>query len=204
VSRSGIELPDPRDVLKLLLDGNQRWAEGRLEHPHQSVQRRLQVADHQDPLAVIFTCIDSRVPPEIIFDRGIGDLFVIRTGAHALDDQVVLGSIEFGPNGYEPSRPIVVLGHERCGAILAAIASITSGNPAPGHLQAEIDALAPAYDAAVAMPGDLVENMVRAQVRLTVERLKADPLIAALMREHGTPVVGGRYDLTSGLVEMIA
>lgn len=204
MSRPEVEPSDPQDVLKLLLDGNRRWAEGRLEHPHQSVQRRHQVADHQDPLAVIFTCIDSRVPPEIIFDRGIGDLFVIRTGAQALDDQVVLGSVEFGPNGYGPSRPIVVLGHERCGAIMAAIAFITSGNRAPGHLQAEVEALRPAYHAAAAMTGDLVENMVRAQVRLTVDRLKADPLIAALMREHGLPVVGGRYDLTSGLVEMIA
>lgn len=200
----GIELADPRDVLKLLLDGNRRWASGQLEHPHQSVQRRLEVADHQDPLAVIFSCIDSRVPPEIIFDRGIGDLFVIRTGAQALDDEVVLGSIEFGPNGYEPSRPIVVLGHERCGAIMAAIAAIQGGRPAPGHLGAEVDALRPAFDAAVAMPGDLVDNMVRAQIRLTVARLKEDPLIAGLMREHGLIVVGGRYDLTSGLVEMIA
>jgi carbonic anhydrase len=204
VHQPEIELPDPRDVLKLLLDGNRRWASGQLEHPHQSVRRRLEVADHQDPLAVIFTCIDSRVPPEIIFDRGIGDLFVIRTGAQALDDQVVLGSIEFGPNGYVPSRPIIVIGHERCGAVMAAITSIQGGQPAPGHLQAEVDALRPAFEAAVGVPGDLVDNMVRAQVRLTVARLKADPLIAALMRDHGLLVVGGRYDLTSGLVEMIA
>jgi len=204
VTRQEIELPDPWDVLTLLLDGNRRWVSGQLEHPHQSVQRRQQVAGHQDPLAVIFTCIDSRVPPEIIFDRGVGDLFVIRTGAQALDDQVVLGSIEFGPNGYEPSRPIIVLGHERCGAIMAAIAAIESGQPAPGHIQAEVDALRPSYDTAAAMAGDLVENMVRAQVRLTVDRLKTDPLIAGLMRDHGLLVVGGRYDLTSGEVEMIA
>jgi carbonic anhydrase len=204
VTRPGIEMPDPRDVLKLLMEGNQRWAAGRLEHPHQSAERRREVADHQDPIAVVFCCIDSRVPPEIVFDRGIGDLFVIRTGAQALDDEVVLGSIEFGPNGYEPSRPIIVLGHQRCGAVMAAISAIESHVPAPGHIQAEVDALRPAYDAAAAQPGDLVENMVRAQVRLTVERLKTDPLLAHLITDYGLLVVGGRYDLTSGAVEIIA
>lgn len=194
----------PDEALRLLMEGNERWVTGKLEHPHQSVERRLEVASHQDPFAVVFSCIDSRVPPEIVFDRGVGDLFVIRTGAQALDDLVVLGSVEFGPNGYRSARLIVVLGHQGCGAITAAIQSIQSGIPAPGHIQAVVDALRPAYDVAVSQPGDLVENMVRAQVVLTVQRLQTDPLIAELMRNEGLRVVGGRYDLTSGRVDLIA
>lgn len=198
------EIP-PAQALELLMEGNQRWVTGQLEHPHQSVERRLEVAPHQDPFAVVFSCIDSRVPPEIVFDRGVGDLFVIRTGAQALDDLVVLGSIEFGPNGYRSARLIFVLGHEGCGAITAAIQSIQSGVPAPGHIQAVVDALRPAYDVAITQPGDdLVEKMVRAQVVLTVQRLQNDPLIAELIQNEGLKVVGGRYGLASGRVELIA
>jgi len=198
-----MEIP-PGEALRLLMEGNERWVTGQLEHPHQSVERRLEVAPHQDPFAVVFSCIDSRVPPEIVFDRGVGDLFVIRTGAQALDDLVVLGSVEFGPNGYRSARLIVVLGHQGCGAITAAIQSIQTGVPAPGHIQAVVDALRPAYDVAVSEPGDLVENMVRAQVILTVQRLQSDPLIAELIHNEGLMVVGGRYDLFSGRVDLIA
>lgn len=194
----------PHQALRLLMEGNERWVCGRLEHPHQSVAWRHHVAAHQDPFATVVSCIDSRVPPEIVFDRGVGDLFVIRTGAQALDDQVVLGSIEFGPNGYESARLIFVLGHERCGAVIAAIAAIQSGTPAPGHIQAVVNALRPAYRAAIGQPGDLVENMVRAQVKLTVGRLKNDPLIAELIASRGVLIVGGRYDLESGEVEIVA
>jgi carbonic anhydrase len=198
-------MTEPADALNLLREGNQRWVRGLLEHPHQTVARRLEVAPHQAPFALIFSCIDSRVPPEIVFDRGVGDLFVIRTGGQALDQGVVLGSIEFGPNGYESCRLIMVLGHESCGAITAAIKSFETGVAAPGHIQAVVDALRPAYDVAVRRPGDdLVEKMVRAQVELTVSELKHDPLLADLIADHGLVVVGGRYDLTSGAVELIA
>jgi len=192
---------DPQDALKLLLEGNQHWVRGQLQHPNQTVARRLQVAPHQDPFALVFSCIDSRVPPEIVFDRGVGDLFVIRTGGQVLDEGVVFGSIEFGPVQYESCRLIMVLGHQRCGAIIAAIESIKTGVPAPGHIEAVVEALRPAYDVAVAQPGDLVENMVRAQVQLTVGELKADPLLAGI---EGLLIVGGRYGLESGAVEIIA
>jgi carbonic anhydrase len=198
------QAPGPQEALQLLMEGNGRWALGNLEHPHQTVEWRLHVAPHQDPFAVVFSCIDSRVPPEIVFDRGVGDLFVIRTGAQVLDQGVVLGSIEFGPNGYPSARLIVVLGHERCGAVIDAIAVIQSGGTAPGHIQAVVDALRPAYDVAIKLPGNLVENMVRAQVRLTVDRLKADPLIAELISRQGLLVVGARYGLGTGEVELIA
>jgi carbonic anhydrase len=201
---SGGLVLDPHDVLRTLLDGNQRWVRGELEHPRQTVERRKEVASHQDPFAVVFSCIDSRVPPEIVFDCGIGDLFVIRTGGEALDDLVVLGSLQFGPSGYSSTRLIVVLGHQRCGAVIAAIESIESGIPAPGHVSAVVDALRPVYQAVAEQPGDLVENMVRAQVRLTVAALNADPLLSEFVADQGLLIVGGRYDLESGAVEIIA
>ena len=194
----------PREALQTLLDGNGRWVRGELEHPRQTVERRREVASHQEPFAVVFSCIDSRVPPELIFDCGLGDLFVVRTGGEALDDMAVLSSLEFGPGGYTSARLIMVLGHQRCGAIIAAIESIQTGVLAPGHLTAVVEALRPAYDLAAGHPGDLVENMVRAQVRLTVDALKGDPLLAKLAAEVGLVIIGARYDLDSGEVELIA
>ena len=191
-------------ALTLLMQGNERWVRGKARHPHQSVSRREHVAPHQDPFAVVVSCIDSRVPPEIVFDRGIGDLFVIRTGAQTLDDLVVMGSVEFGPNAYPSARLIFVLGHARCGAVVASIESIQSNKPAPGHIGAVVDALRPAYQVAIKQRGDLVENMVRAQTKLAVQRLKQDPLLRGLIVSHGLKVVGGHYDLDTGRVQVIA
>jgi carbonic anhydrase len=195
---------DPADALKLLLEGNRRWVSGQLEHPHQTAARRLEVAAGQEPFALVFSCIDSRVPPEVVFDRGIGDLFVVRTGGQALDGVAVLGSIEFGPGEFASCRLIVVLGHQRCGAITAAVKAIQGGGTPPGHLEGVIEALRPAYDLAVTEPGDLVENMMRAQVQLTVTALREDPVLAALIAGQGLAIAGGRYDLDSGAVEIIA
>jgi carbonic anhydrase len=187
---------DGHDALRLLMAGNRRWRRDRARHPNQSVRRRREVAGGQSPFAVVFSCIDSRVPPELVFDRGLGDLFVVRTGAQTLDD-VVLGSVEYGPAA--AGTPLaLVLGHERCGAVHAAIEVIEHGGGAPGHIGAVVRALEPAYHAAKGLPGDLEDNMVRAQTRLTVDRLRQSvPL-------RDTLVVGGRYDLDSGRVDLIA
>ena len=197
-------VPSPRDALRLLMQGNRRWARARAVHPHQSVPWRLHVAEHQEPFATVVSCIDSRVPPEIVFDRGVGDMFVVRTGAQTLDDLVVLGSVEFGPVYYRSARLMVVLGHEKCGAVIAAIESIETGQPAPGHIKAVVDALRPAYRAAKLLPGDLVDNMTRAQIQLTVCRLKRDPPLRRLIAHSGLLMVGGYYHLRSGIVDIIA
>jgi len=201
---AGSRPPSQTAALKLLMEGNERWARGRPRHPHQSVAWRHHVAGHQEPFATVVSCIDSRVPPEIVFDRGLGDLFVIRTGAQTLDDLVVLGSVEFGPDGYPSARLIFVLGHARCGAVTAAISSIETGKRAPGHIQAVVDALRPAYHVAVRQPGDLTDNMIRAQTKLTVQRLKRDPLLRRLIVSDGLRIVGGHYDLDTGVVKIIA
>jgi carbonic anhydrase len=204
VRRDLRELRDTgQEALRLLMAGNARWVRGRPKHPNQSIARRKDVAPHQDPFAVVISCIDSRVPPELVFDRGLGDLFSIRAGAQALDEQVVLGSIEFGPVNYPSVRLVFVLGHQRCGAVSAAIKVIKDGGTAPGHIQAVVDALKPAYDVAVKEQGDLVDNMVRAQTRLTVSRLKAHDELKKLITSNGLVIVGGEYLLDSGKVKII-
>ena len=193
----------PQEALELLLAGNRRWVSGEVRHPHQSSHRRAIVAQGQRPLAAVFSCIDSRVPPELVFDRGLGDIFVIRTGAHAVDN-VALGSVEFGPD--ELQTPLIlVLGHERCGAITATINAIQQHHgQAPGHIQDLVNALRPAYELARRASGDLVDNMVRAQTRLTVARLKHDQVLAERLRAGALAIVGARYDLDTGRVDVIA
>jgi carbonic anhydrase len=195
--------PGPREALDLLMAGNRRWVQGRAEHPRQSVRWRQQVAPHQDPMAVVLSCVDSRVPPELVFDSGLGDMFVIRTGAQVLDRKVVLGSIEFGPVNYAATRLVLVLGHSGCGAVSAAISVLSSGGRAPGHIQAVVDALRPAYQAALGQQGELMVNMIRAQTRLTVDRLKRDRALRDLVSGAGLLIVGAHYELATGVVSVI-
>jgi carbonic anhydrase len=192
----------PRAALRMLMEGNRRFVRGLARHPHQTIQRRRRLAKGQKPFAVVFSCIDSRVPPEIVFDRGIGDLFTARTGAQTAD-AVVLGSVEFGPD--EAGTPLIfVLGHESCGAVKASIESIRTNTPAPGHVRAVVDALRPAYDVAVRQSGDMVDNTVRAQTKLTVAQLKKEPGLAEKIRAGRLMIVGGRYSLKTGRVQIIA
>jgi carbonic anhydrase len=191
-----------QQALGLLLAGNRRWVTGRVRHPHQSIKRRMSLTRSQSPFAVVFSCIDSRVPPELVFDRGLGDMFVIRTGAQTVDD-VTLGSVEFGPE--ENGTPLIlVLGHQRCGAVIAAIDVIQHHGHGPGHIQAVVNALKPAYNVAVHQSGDLVDNTVRAQTKLTVALLKRDPVLAERVHAGELMIVGGRYSLGTGRVEIIA
>jgi carbonic anhydrase len=199
----GQEAPGPGEALRILLAGNQRWISGQPEHPRQSPAWRRHLAPHQEPFAIVVSCIDSRVPPELVFDCGLGDIFVIRTGGQALDQRVVLGSIEFGPVNYHSARLVLVLGHSGCGAVTAALSVIRGGGQAPGHIQAVVDALRPAYHEAMRESGDLLENMIRAQTRLTVRRLQSDPLLSEFIATDGLLIVGCHYDLDSGAVEII-
>jgi carbonic anhydrase len=197
------DVHDPDQALQLLLGGNQRWASGQAVHPNQSRDRRVEVAGGQHPIAVIFSCVDSRVPPELVFDQGLGDLLVIRTAAHVLDN-AALGSIEFGVE--ELHIPLImVLGHERCGAVTASVDAVTQNAHAPGQIEAVVEGIRPAVVQTSAQAGDRVDNTVRAHVALTVERLRQTGPILTEVQEHGAlKVVGGRYDLDTGLVELLA
>ncbi|WP_052434942.1 carbonic anhydrase [Streptacidiphilus melanogenes] len=189
----------PDRVLRILEDGNRRWVAGRLRHPNQTVARREEVAAGQHPLATVFSCIDSRVPPEIVFDRGVGDLFVVRTAAQT-NDGLVQGAVEYGVQ--ESLTPLlVVLGHQRCGAVVFAVETLNAGQEAPAHLKDVLDALRPAYEAAKGLPGDQVENTIRAQIRLTVHQLEHDALLEPFEREGRARVVGAYYSLDTGAVD---
>jgi carbonic anhydrase len=187
----------PAQAWARLERGNQRWADGRPEHPDQDLDRRRQVAAGQDPFATIVSCIDSRLPPEIIFDQGIGDLFAVRTGAQTIDG-LVTASIEYGP--LENGTPLIlVLGHARCGAVTAAVHAIQDGESLPGHLNTIVQRLRPAYDDAGGQPGDLIDQVVRAQIRRTVRALAHDGPLAGLVARQSLGIVGAYYDLDSGV-----
>ncbi len=189
--------------LQKLLEGNQRYLAGALLHPHQTATRRTAIAQSQRPLAVIFGCADSRVPPEIIFDQGLGDLFVIRLAGHVLTE-AALGSIEYAVEEF--GVPLVmVLGHERCGAVKAAVEAVERGGTAPGHISSLVDAIKPAVEKAKNLPGDVVDHAVRAHVATVVEQLKSSmPLLAPLVQAGQLKVVGARNDLDEGGVDIIA
>ncbi|MPY43244.1 carbonic anhydrase [Streptomyces phyllanthi] len=185
------------------MEGNERWVGGALQHPDQDVRRREAVAEEQKPFGVIVSCIDSRVPPELVFDTGIGDLFVIRTGGHVIQP-VVTGSVEYGP--VTSGTPlIVVLGHQRCGAIKAAYEAMRDGKKLPGNLQAIVRTLRPAYEAAVAQKAaDPVDAMIRAHIRQTSAELRSNTSLAPLVKKGDLAVVSAYYSLDSGEVEVIA
>jgi len=181
-----------------LLDGNRRYADGKPSHPNQTLERRKQVTKGQHPFAVVLSCSDSRVPPEIIFDQGLGDLFVVRVAGNIVDD-AGLGSIEYAVEHLHASL-IVVLGHERCGAVEAAV----KGGEAPGRIKSLVEAIRPAVEEAKGEPGDLAENAMRANVKRVVHHLKTSkPILKQFVHKGTLTVVGARYGLDDGQVTVI-
>ena len=188
----------PDDALQRLLDGNQRYVNNKAVDPNQSENRRIEVATGQHPFATILGCVDSRVPPEIVFDRGLGDLFVIRTAGQVVD-QAVLGSIEFG--SFEFGIPLIfVLGHESCGAVTAALEAHGEAGGSIGYL---VEAITPAIEAAHGQEGDELDNAVKANVSLVVEQLKQSPILSEAITAGTLKIVGGRYDLDKGAIELV-
>ncbi|MEU8657027.1 carbonic anhydrase [Actinoplanes philippinensis] len=187
----------PATTLEQLLAGNRRFVAGRGRHPHQTPARIREVAAGQHPFAVILGCADSRVAPEILFDQGVGDLFDNRVAGNIVDD-LLLGSIEYAVEEFAPPL-IVVLGHERCGAVSATLNAIRTGGEAPGHIAAIVDALRPVVAPFVDDP-DGVEKAVVANIRAQVSALVTRSEIVAHSAAH---VVGARYDLETGLVTVV-
>ncbi|MFJ9374603.1 carbonic anhydrase [Streptomyces sp. NPDC101455] len=182
-------------ALAELLDGNRRYATDRSRHPDESRRLRHQLATAQHPFAVIVGCIDSRVPPELVFDQGLGDLLCIRTAGEVLDE-AVLASIQYGVE--ELRIPLVlVLGHERCGAVAATLAHLETGAPVPGHLALLVDEISPAARRTRALPGDWAEHTMRAHTAWVRDAIRADP---AFTSAH---VAAARFDLDTGLVSLL-
>jgi carbonic anhydrase len=189
----------PTQTLQRLLEGNRR-AVANTPAFDASAQRRIEVAAGQKPFAAIFSCVDSRVPPEIIFDQGLGDLFVIRTAGQVLD-RAVLASLEFGVAELQIPL-IVVLGHERCGAVKKAIDVLAQNGVAEADIEYLVESLAPAVEAGQDAGGDVWDQAVRAQIALMVTKLKHSPILITAVEKGALKIVGMWYNLETGLVEL--
>jgi carbonic anhydrase len=190
--------PSPAAALDLLVKGNKRYAAGRPLHPHQNRRLRHTLAKEQHPFATVLSCSDSRVPPELVFDEGLGDLFVIRVAGNVVDDAVT-GSIEYAAEHLHVPL-IVVLGHTNCGAVDAAI----KGGEPNTHIDALVKAIRPAVDQARGESGPLLLNAVRDNVKLVVNQLRAsEPILGKLHAQGRIQIVGAVYDLDAGTVEYL-
>ena len=187
----------PDLALKKLMDGNKRFVDRKRQSPNQDLPRLVEVAKAQKPFAAILGCADSRFPSEIIFDQGLGDLFVCRVAGNVATPEEI-GSLEFGTLVLG-AKVLVVIGHKRCGAVDATI----KGAQVPGQIGSLLDAIRPAVESSKGQMGDRLENASKANVVLQTRRLKASPVISQLIQENKLKVVGGYYDLDTGTVNIL-
>jgi carbonic anhydrase len=204
VAGQGATARDPDAVLARLLEGNKRFTSGGLIHPGRKPEDFAALAEGQAPLAAIVACADSRVAPELVFDQGVGDLFVVRVAGNIVDGAgpTVKGSIEFAVAELGV-RLIMVLGHSQCGAVKAAITHIDANDELPGSIGDLIAPIRPAVRAAAGNPGDKLANVIKANVLAGVNRLQGlDPILAKLVKTGELKVVGASYELRTGAVEI--
>jgi carbonic anhydrase len=192
----------PDAALDRLLKGNARYVEG-LSIRHDFKNEREPLRTGQNPFAGILSCADSRIAPEYCFDTGRGDIFVCRVAGNFASDEIV-ASFEYAVQVLDTPL-IVVLGHDACGAVDATAKSIKDGTVLPGHLPALVAAISPAVKAVQGEPGDMLDNAIRRNVMLNVEKLRAaGPILDKLVDAKKVRVVGGIYKLASGKVELLA
>ncbi|MFC9846621.1 carbonic anhydrase [Streptomyces sp. NPDC060223] len=188
-------------ALRELAAGNERWRTLHEEHPDETYTVRQELIAGQHPFAIILGCIDSRVSPELVFDQGLGDLLTVRSAGEVLDE-AVLGSIAYGV--LELGIPLVmVLGHQSCGAVSAAVQADISGAQLPDHIEYLAEQIRPAIDHSV--EGDArIDATITANVRLVRSRLAAEPDLAARVSAGQLAIVGARYELTTQRVHRIS
>lgn len=192
-------LLSPDEALTRLMAGNERFIHHTPKHPHQSAKRLHDVAQGQHPFATVLSCADSRVPVEILFDVGVGDLFDIRVAGNVITPEV-LGSIEYAAALLGTSL-VMVLGHERCGAVTAAV----QDKPLPGNINAFVNSIKPALDKEHDQSAQFIETAVVSNVCYQIEQMKQQsPILADLITNGKLKVVGGRYDLDEGDVTLVA
>ena len=194
------------EALARLKDGNASYL---TDSPVRSVQgreRRLEIARNQTPFAILVSCSDSRVPPELLFGRGLGELFIVRNAGNTVDT-VALGSIEYAIAVLGVPL-VVVLGHERCGAVEAAVSVVEKNTVYPGSLNQMLEPIIPAAliaKASGAKGDDLLDAAVKENVKRVVTRLRnSEPVLLEPLRTGKIKVVGARYDLDDGSVEFFA
>jgi len=183
----------PDDALARLKSGNERFVSSKESSSKPVAARRTETAQTQHPFAVVVGCADSRTAPEIVFDQGIGDLFVVRTAGNLVDDYA-LGSIEYAVE-HLGARLIVVLGHERCGAVTAALAS----SSAPGHVNSLVRDIQPAVESTKGKEGDKLANAIHENDALVAAKIRKQAELGELASK--VRVVEGYYDLDTGAVE---
>lgn len=188
----------PDEALQQLIEGNQRFSQQKRQNPNQTLERLTEVAESQAPFAAILGCADSRVPSEIIFDRGLGDLFVCRVAGNIATSEEI-GSLEFGTMVLG-AKVILVLGHERCGAVKATI----EGGRFPGQIASLIDDIKVGVERAEREPGtNKLETAIKANVMYQVEMLNQSAVLGELIDKGQLKIVGGYYDLDEGRVTII-
>jgi carbonic anhydrase len=191
--------PTPDSVLAELKAGNEHHARHQYQHPHETAARQRELISGQHPHAEILSCSDSRVPPEIVFDQGLGDVFVVRVAGNVATDTEI-GSLEYGAEHLHIPL-LVVLGHESCGAVTAAV----EGGEVEGHIASLVNLIKPAVEKSRGLPGDKVSNAVRANVTMVVDQLRAsNPVLAKLVAEGKLKIVGGVYSLETGKVTWLS
>ncbi|MEU5122743.1 carbonic anhydrase [Streptomyces asoensis] len=200
---SDIPTATPSEAFELLLAGNQRFVTNAPEHPNQDATRRAEIAPGQQPFAVLFGCSDSRLAAEIIFDRGLGDLFVVRTAGHVVGAEV-LGSIEYGVDVLDCPL-VVVLGHDSCGAVGAACAALEDGMAPAGYIRDVVERVTPSVLAARAAgrvePQEVLAEHVRHTVDLLLDRSR---VLAEKVAAGQAAVVGLCYRLADGSAQLVA
>jgi carbonic anhydrase len=196
--------PKPDEVLAKLMEGNKRFVEGKLLHPGRTPKDFQALAAGQAPPAIILGCADSRVAPEIVFDQGVGELFVVRVAGNvAGSGPLLMGSIEFAV-AVLGARLIMVLGHTECGACKSAIKYIDDKETLPGSIEGVVDYLRPVVRMVAGKPGDKLTNVIKGNVTEGVKKLQGqDPILSKKVKSGELKVIGGVYDLTTGKVEMV-
>src|SRR5215813_11232815 len=186
-------------ALAELKSGNDHHVAHRYQHPHETLERQRQLLSAQHPHAEILSCSDSRVPPEIVFDQGLGDLFIVRVAGNVATDTEI-GSLEYGAEHLHIPL-LVVLCHQSCGAVTAAV----QGGDAEGHIATLISLIKPAVDKSRGMQGDPVANAVRSNVQMVVQQLRSStPVLSELVTHGKLKIVGGVYSLETGEVTWLS
>jgi len=186
-------------ALEKLLDGNRRYVDAMQEYPNQTRERRNELKNGQVPFAVVLGCSDSRVPPEIIFDQGLGDLFVVRVAGNVMDN-MALGSIEYAVSHLKTPL-VVVLGHSQCGAVTE---TLSSHGPAKGQMGRLAEAIQPAVAQVTDQPGNKVSNTAKVNAKMVAHRLRTSkPILSEAVAAGELTVAAAYYELSTGAVELL-
>jgi carbonic anhydrase len=193
------QMPSADAVISELKAGNEHHVAKHYQHPHQTAARQRELASAQHPHAAILSCADSRVAPEIVFDQGLGDLFDVRVAGN-IAGEAEIASVEYAAEHLNVPL-LVVMGHQKCGALTAA----AEAGEAHGHLPSLLAAIRPAIEKAAGLPGDRIDNAIRINVEKVVNQLRGSkPVLAELVEKQHLRIVGAVYSLDTGRVEWLA